>query len=149
MYIHHSKSTIEENPRKSISGRAPCILHRACGTSWSVWAPCIAVLHLPSHWISPIQGTTHPVTQICRIYQGHPKTTLKLDPLPNGHFNCLGAKPRPKRLLLGAISATIWGQAEHEKIVLSCGFWQGSEGWRHSQIDEFSEMFCACFSRAI
>ena len=42
---------------------------------------------------------------------GTPKTTLKLDPLPNGHFNCLGAKPRPKRPLLRAISATIWGQA--------------------------------------
>ena len=93
--------------------------------------------------------TTHPVTQISRIYRGHPKTTFKSDPLPNGHFNCLGAKPRPKRPLLGAISATIWGQAEHEKIVLSCGFWQGSEGWRHFQIDEFSKTFCACFPRAI
>ena len=66
------------------------------------------------------------------------------DALQDGHFPDMGAKQGPKRVLSGSVFTTFWGQAEHVKIVLSCGFWLGSEGWRLSQIDVFSELFRVC-----
>ena len=69
--------------------------------------------------------------------------------LQDSHFSDLGAKPGPKRKLFGDVFMTFWSEAEHVKIVLSCGFWLGSEGWGLSQIDEFSELFHGCFSGAI
>jgi hypothetical protein len=71
------------------------------------------------------------------------------DALQDSRFSGLGAKPRPKRELFGDVFMTFWGEAEHVRIVLSCGFWQGSEGCRLSQIDDFSELFHGCFSGAI
>jgi hypothetical protein len=70
------------------------------------------------------------------------------DALQVCHFSDLGANLGPKRVLLGSISRTLWGQAEPVKIVLSCGFWLGSEGWRRSQIDVFSEFFRVCLQGA-
>ena len=55
-----------------------------------------------------------------------------------------GAKLGPKPVLLGDVFMTFWAQAEPMKIMLSCGFWLGSEGWRLSQIDVFSELFRVC-----
>ena len=71
------------------------------------------------------------------------------DALQVCHFSDLGANLGPKPVLLGSIFRTLWGQAEHVKIVLSCTFWLGSEGWRLSQIDEFSEVFRVCLSGAM
>ena len=66
------------------------------------------------------------------------------DALQDGHFSDVGAKLGPKRVLLGDVFTTFWAQAEPVKIVLSCGFWLGSEGWMLSQIDVFSELFRVC-----
>ena len=66
------------------------------------------------------------------------------DALQDGHFSDVGAKLGPRRVLLGDVFTTFWAQAEPVKIVLSCGFWLGSEGWRLSQIDVFSELFRVC-----
>ena len=66
------------------------------------------------------------------------------DALQDGHFSDVGAKLGPRRVLLGDVFTTFWAQAEPMKIVLSCGFWLGSEGWRLSQIDVFSELFRVC-----
>ena len=66
------------------------------------------------------------------------------DALQDGHFSDVGAKLGPRRVLLGDVFTTFWAQAEPMKIMLSCGFWLGSEGWRLSQIDEFSEVFRVC-----
>jgi hypothetical protein len=66
------------------------------------------------------------------------------DALQDCHFSDLGAKPAPKRMLLRDIFMTFWGEAGHVKIVLSCGFWLGSEGWRLSQSRQFSEVFRGC-----
>ena len=63
------------------------------------------------------------------------------DALQDGHFSDVGAKLGPKPGLLRDVFTTFWAQAEPVKIVLSCGFWQGSEGWRHSHSDGFSKMF--------
>ena len=66
------------------------------------------------------------------------------DALQDGHFSDVGAKLGPKPVLLRDVFTTFWAQAEPVKIVLSCGFWLGSEGWRLSQIDVFSELFRVC-----
>ena len=66
------------------------------------------------------------------------------DALQDCHFSDVGAKLGPRRVLLGDVFTTFWAQAEPVKIVLSCGFWLGSEGWRLSQIDVFSELFRVC-----
>ena len=66
------------------------------------------------------------------------------DALQAGHFSDLGAKLAPGRVLLGNVFTTFGVQAEPVKIVLSCGFWLGSEGWRLSQIDVFSELSGVC-----
>ena len=71
------------------------------------------------------------------------------DALQVGHFSDVGAKLSPKRMFLGGVFMTIWGQAEHVKIVLSCGFWLGSEGWRLSQIDEFPSFFMDAFQEPV
>ena len=63
-------------------------------------------------------------------------------------FTALDAKLGPKRGVLEGVFTTFWDRAEPVKIVLSCGFWLGSEGWRLSQIDEFSELLHGCFSGA-
>jgi hypothetical protein len=59
-------------------------------------------------------------------------------------FTALDAKLGPKRGVLEGVFTTFWDRAEPVKIVLSCGFWLGSEGWRLSQIDVFSELFRVC-----
>ena len=66
------------------------------------------------------------------------------DALQDGHFSDVGAKLGPRRVLLGDVFTTFWAQAEPMKIMLSCGFWLVSEGWRLSQIDVFSELFRVC-----
>ena len=65
------------------------------------------------------------------------------DALQDGHFSDVGAKLGPRRVLLGDVFTTFWAQAEPVKLMLSCGFWLVSEGWRPSQIDVFSELFRA------
>ena len=66
------------------------------------------------------------------------------DAFQDAHFRNLGTKLGPKPMLLGDVFTTFWAQAEPMKIMLSCGFWLGSEGWRLSQIDVFSELFRVC-----
>ena len=66
------------------------------------------------------------------------------DALQDGHFSDVGAKLGPKPVLLGNVFTSLWDQAEPVKIVLSFGFWLGSEGWRPFQIDIFSELFRVC-----
>ena len=66
------------------------------------------------------------------------------DALQDGHFSDVGAKLGLKPVLLRDVFESFWDQAEPVKIVLSCGFWRGSEGWRLSQIDMFSELFRVC-----
>ena len=51
-------------------------------------------------------------------------------------------------MLLGDVFTTFWAQAEPVKIMLPCGFWLVSEGWRLSQIDVFSELFRVCLQGA-
>ena len=72
-----------------------------------------------------------------------------LDALQDGHFSDSSANLGPKRLLLGDVFRTLWGQAEPVKIVLSCWFWLGSEDWTLSQSRQFSKLFRACFSGAM
>ena len=66
------------------------------------------------------------------------------DALQDGPFSDVGAKLNPKPVLLGGVFTPFWDQAEPVKIVLSCWFWLGSEGWRLSQIDVFPELFRVC-----
>ena len=66
------------------------------------------------------------------------------DALQDGHFSDVGAKLGPKPVLLRDVFTTFWVQAEPVKIVLSSWFWQGSGGWRLSQINVFSELFRVC-----
>ena len=66
------------------------------------------------------------------------------DALQDGHFCDVGAKLGPRRVFLGDVFTTLLGRVELVKIVLSCWFWLGSEGWRLSQIDVFSELFRVC-----
>ena len=66
------------------------------------------------------------------------------DALQDGHFSDVGAKLGRRWVLLGDVFMTFWVQAEPMKIMLSCWFWLGSEGWSLSQIDVFSELFRVC-----
>ena len=66
------------------------------------------------------------------------------DELHDGHFSDVGAKLSPKPVLLADVSMYFSDQAEPVKIVLSCGIWRGSVGWRLSQINVFSELFHVC-----
>ena len=67
------------------------------------------------------------------------------DALQDGHFSDVGAKINLKPVLLLYVFMSFWDQAEPVKIVFSCGFWLGSEGWRLSQIDVFSDFFVCAY----
>ena len=119
----------------------PCLQHEL---------ECLGSLHRCSDSISSL------VFLNLRDYTPRYSNPSNPSNLSGTHKNQLKIRPAPKWSLkpFGCQTASqTTSFASHfrdqKKIVLSCGFWQGSEGWRHSQINEFSEMFCACFSKAI
>ena len=66
------------------------------------------------------------------------------DALQDGHFSDVGAKLGPRRVLLGDVFTTFLGSgwtSENRALVWVLA---GSEGWRLSQIDVFSELFRVC-----